>query len=129
MQEIRACHQLRPIAMRLAPLDHWLALKAFFKSERLASSRYGQWRARRDMDVTYTPPVTSERDPARRLVLSKVSGALLSSPYQVQVRAFGGVGARSLLIHGDDLPPLAELVLAASFHSAVERGTRGSCIV
>ena len=29
MQEIRACHHVRPTAMRLTPLDHWLALKAF----------------------------------------------------------------------------------------------------
>ncbi len=28
MQAINACHQFKPKAMRLAPLDHWLELKA-----------------------------------------------------------------------------------------------------
>ena len=81
------------------------------------------------MDVTYTPPVTSKRDPAQSSVCGDRSGEWLISPYQLQVRASGGVGAKSSLIHCDDLPPSTALVLAASFHSAAERGILGTCIV
>jgi hypothetical protein len=33
MHAIKACHQLSPTDIRLAPFDHWLALKAFYEAQ------------------------------------------------------------------------------------------------